>query len=130
MKYLASFLILVLVNTCSKKDTEKVVSLEGDWTLISYQASRNFEEFDAGEVILSFDISEQILSVENNYTEKRLHIPVEGRYAFSQKSGQINIEDDTFMNGTNTLDFEVDDKNLILKDKPELDGPLMILTKI
>lgn len=129
MKYLACFLMFALINTCSKKDTVRVDPLEGTWDLVSYQASRIFEEFEAGEVTLSFNVSEQVLIVENNYTEKILNLPVEGKYAYDQKSTQISIQNETFMNGTKILDFSIEGKSLTLSDKPELDGPLLILSK-
>jgi len=129
MKYLVGFLMFALINTCSKTDTVRVNPLEGTWNLVSYQGFRVFEEFEAGEVTLTFDASEQVLVVENNYTERRLHMPTEGKYTYEQKSSKISIQDETFMNGTTTLDFSIVGKNLTLSDKPELDGPLMVLSK-
>jgi len=130
MKYLVCFLMFAIINTCTKRDVIRNNPLSGSWELVSYGAGRLFEEFDAGEVILTFDVAEEVLTVENNYVEKRLNIPASGKYTYTQKIAQINIQDETFMNGTTTLDFKFEGKNLVLSNKPEVDGPIMVLSKI
>ncbi len=131
MKYIACFLMFALINTCSKTETIRINNpLNGTWELVSFQGFRVFEEFDGDEVLLSFNIDEQVLVVVNNYTKRNLNLPVTGKYPYTEKNGQISIQDELFMNGTKILDFVIEGKSLTLSNKPELDGPLLILSKI
>ncbi len=122
-KIVLLFALIGFISSCSNDDdnTNQEDTLNGNWHLIDVTCECEPVDFQKGEHIWSFDLSNNKLSVVNN-PDETLQILNTGNYTFSLKEKKITIL-------TVEYDYYFKNGNLFLSDHPEIDGPLMEFTR-
>ncbi len=116
------FALIGFISSCSDDDnTTNQDTLNGIWHLIDVTCECLPVDFQKGEHVWNFDLSNSKVNVVNN-PDETLQILDTGNYTFSLKEGKITIL-------TVEYDYYFKSGNLFLSDRPELDGPLMEFTR-
>ncbi|TGV04144.1 hypothetical protein [Flavivirga rizhaonensis] len=117
-KMILLFAFIGLISSCSNDDdnTNKD-TLNGTWNLIDVTCECKPVDFQKGEHVWNFDLSNNKINVVNN-PDENLQILDTGSYVFSLKEGKITILSVEY-------DYYFKNGKLFLSDHPEVDGPLM-----
>lgn len=121
-RFIISVWVVISALSCQKPKIEK--QLSGRWTMT--ELSCGFCEaptLQKGEVIWNFDITNLKLKVENNSGEPTTYLS-SGTYDFSLNEKASKITIDSWI-----LDYRFELNELIISDRPEVDGPVFRLSR-
>ena len=109
---------MAILSSCSNDDDCSISNeLSGVWNLISVSCECEPGDFETGEHVWNFDVTNNEINVINNPDED-LQILDTGSYAFTLTNNTITILSVVY-------DYYFENENLILANNPEADGPLM-----
>jgi hypothetical protein len=118
----ALVIIILLFNSCTSDKVENVPKqLSGEWEMIHY-SSLLVASIDADEIIWTFNLSENQLIISNSIETKYPFILPSGNYTIEVLKDKIIIESAEY-------DYSIEDNQLTISNKPEVDGPLMIFNR-
>ena len=113
------FLCVIFYNSCDNKEIATPL-LTGKWHLIYAQYGlAGYENFSRGDISWTFQSNNSVDVSINISLSTQTNLPVEQNGTFNTSSNDSLI---TINN--NVYDYYYDNNNLILSDKPELEGPL------
>ncbi|NMH87267.1 hypothetical protein [Flavivirga algicola] len=120
-KIILLFSLIGFISSCSNDDNTNQNTLNGTWHLIDVTCECMPVDFQIGEHVWNFDLSNKKISVLNN-PDENLQILDTGDYTFTLKAKKIKILSVEY-------DYYFKNGNLFLSDHPEIDGPLMEFTR-
>ncbi|GAA3617047.1 hypothetical protein Q4Q39_00560 [Flavivirga amylovorans] len=120
-KIILIFALIGFMSSCSNDDEPNKNTLNGTWHLIDVTCECSPVDFQKGEHVWNFNLSNNKITVVNN-PDENLQILDTGSYLFSLKEGKITILSVEY-------DYYFKDGNLFLSDHPEVDGPLIEFTR-
>lgn len=111
---------------CSEDEQDPIrmieaTSLDGRWNLIDVTCECAPVDFEPGEHVWLFDLSNRELEVSNTVDEPLQQLAT-GTYSIELTGNTITIEGVTY-------DYYFEEMFLYLADQPEVDGPLMKFTR-
>ncbi len=110
--------LLTILFSCNTNDDDEIIdTLEGKWNLVDVTCACAPVDFEKGDHIWTFDLSEKKLTVVNNKDEN-LQVLETGSYDFILNNNKITIL-------TVEYDYYFKEAKLYLADRPEADGPLI-----
>ncbi len=131
MRNLTLFVALLLLIACKKDDASTpqqiidnggINAMDGDWHLQSISSLGPLLSYDPGDFILTIDTDMDQAQVENNIGADE-PIIASGDYSYSLTQDSIFIDLLRYGHFMDSLD-------LIITDRPELDGPMYRFIRI
>jgi len=113
-------LLVTLFAACSSDDNNEVFEeLNGEWKMTLYVAFLpELPVINDGDITWTFNVSSSELTIVNAIETEYPYILPSGTYDIVLTSNTVKIL-------TITYDYLIDEGILIVKDHPEVDGPIM-----
>lgn len=128
-KYTTSIILLLLFCYACSNDDDATLndnSLAGEWNLTKVLCfCDEIPSIPAGDQVWKFETKQQNLKVTNNVSEPYL---ANGEYSYMVKGDGLFIDNPNSSFNYN-YKFFIKSDTLRLEDKPELDGPILLLVK-
>ncbi len=131
MRNLTLFVALLLFIACKKDDTttpQQIIDnggidvIDGEWHLQSSMSLGPLLSYEPGDFILTIDTDMEQAQIENNVSADEPIIAT-GEYSYSLTTDSIFIDLLRYGHFMDSLD-------LIITDRPELDGPMYRFIRI
>ena len=118
------FVISLFIFSC-EDDVVTTTDLDSEWILTSFSCycPPEVRNIEVGDHIWTIDSEEKSVSVENNSNDPSQNT------LLSTGSYPISIIDTTITIANQSYDFYLKEGQLILSNKPELDGPILTFIK-
>ncbi len=124
MKKILPILFLAVLCCACPKPNSSDNPLEGKWEMKNYSAFMPERPvINSGEIIWTFNTSINKLDVANQIEDKYTFIQKSGTYDYTTNNDKITFDGQTF-------DYRFKNGELIISDKPELDGPMITFKRV
>ena len=118
---LGAFILILALSSCSNDKNKPAANddLSGKWTMVTYVAFMpELPVLKPGDVTWQFDLKKNKLLINNQVESAYSYLYPSGSYVISVTADKVTI-------GETAYKYYFENNQLIVSDRPELDGPIM-----